>query len=1074
MEPEPSSEINGAVYSDVVTITVAEPRKGSGEVQVEPGRISWGEAADGLQLGLAFESADEVYGQGDVVGLGVYVQNVGDDEAVLIYHIRGGSKSLEGSFTGPHLRDSEGQQVGLRAPIRGAVIAESRRVLVRPGEIKLLGKEHLGMGTNIEGGPVDYSAAVEAGQYRVHEKVRLGIAKGQAWVELTSGDLALTVESRQPRQIAWGQVVDGLQLGLSLDREDGVYRQGELVGFTVYARNAGDKEVPLVYEDLAHASPGLQGTAEKPMILTVHLSGGGGGVEWSRVVLGPGDTEMLGKVQLQLEPLLADRQAEHSADLEAGEYPVSQTVKFGSFTEEESWRGQLTTGELELVVEELMFGPVIEQSLNDQGEPGSSIDFDTQRTLTPEMETRDGVRVASFRLCRKQGIDAIAQEEPGGLAAISMEVARLDRSDWGTMAPPELAKLLKDRNRRIERVKQRGYGIVKLRGDSIFGFKTRDGGLGMVRIVDFKEDPWRVKIWYKMAQKDYLGELRGTVEGIQRRNVDLAGGAGTRPVDDDTVSSKPVEIRADTEKRHGLDEYPYQQEYRDGATHVLGTIHGRVVWSSEKNPYVMDENVWVAKDGTLIIESGVVVKVVRLTEPTSLINAYVGLMVQGTLTAEGQPDAMIRFTSASEEPIKYREWQGLVFGRSSPPSVLKWTLIEDAIFGVRTHGSPLIAHCVFRECHTGIYLERGFVGDVVHNVSAHNLYSGIRCKGTRAEATIINNILYENGDGIRGWLGAVAYADYNLYWSSKAGHHYSGIEAGEHDLSVNPAFSDVEADDFHLAETSPARGAGFKGADMGLFVRGWSEESTRLENEAWSGWGARSLWYASLAIARNTRRLAEARRNCEAALRKDAPLELKDKISCTLGQVLTMQKHYEAARQTLAEVVSNSRWAHLRDLARRYLAEAWARQRRPQEALATLEALERPQSHVWAESAKATYKAAAGAHEEALRTLEPLKGSEPERYLKAVSEMILNRVEANDLDAATALLSGFEEYPLAEEIAGAYLSIAKAARAQRHVELAAELLAESCDIDPFSKEAPESLFLLAEILESDLHQPDDA
>ena len=196
----------------------------------------------------------------------------------------------------------------------------------------------------------------------------------------------------------------------------------------------------------------------------------------------------------------------------------------------------------------------------------------------------------------------------------------------------------------------------------------------------------------------------------------LARSATARPGEDAVAAEKPVEIRANTEKRHRFDEYPYREEHHDGATHVLGTIHGRVVWSSEKSPYVMDENIWVARDGTLTIEPGVVVQVVRLAEPTSSIDAYVCLIVWGTLMAEGRPDQMIRFTAASEEPVKYRQWQGLVFQRGALPSILKWTLVRDAIFGVDAYGPALIAHCVFRDCHTGIYLQPDFAGEVVHNV----------------------------------------------------------------------------------------------------------------------------------------------------------------------------------------------------------------------------------------------------------------------------------------------------------------------------------------------------------------------
>ena len=86
-----------------------------------------------------------------------------------------------------------------------------------------------------------------------------------------------------------------------------------------------------------------------------------------------------------------------------------------------------------------------------------------------------------------------------------------------------------------------------------------------------------------------------------------------------------VEIRVNTEERHLLDEYAYREEARNDGTGVLGTIHGAVVWEAAKSPYVMKENVFVAKDGLLTIEPGVEVKVVRLTEHTRSSDAYVCL-----------------------------------------------------------------------------------------------------------------------------------------------------------------------------------------------------------------------------------------------------------------------------------------------------------------------------------------------------------------------------------------------------------------------------------------------------------------
>lgn len=535
-----------------------------------------------------------------------------------------------------------------------------------------------------------------------------------------------------------------------------------------------------------------------------------------------------------------------------------------------------------------------------------------------------------------------------------------------------------------------------------------------------------------------------------------------------------TQIRANTEKRHKLDEYPYQEEYRKGETHVSGTIHGNVVWSNEKSPYVMDENIFVAKDGTLTIEPGAVIRVIRLTESTSSINAYIGLIILGKLMAEGKPDEMIHFMSAGIEPEKYREWQGIVFHRNCPPSILKWTLVEDAIFGVDAYGAPLIAHCVFRKCHTGIYLERDFLGDVVHNISAYNLYSGIRCKGTRAEAAIINNIFYENGDGIRGWLGAVAYADYNLYWSSGNRQYYSGMKPGEHDILMDPGFIDINGDDFHMSETSIVNNAGFGNTDIGLFVRGWSDKSTREENQHWFSNGGRSLWYEGLELSHDKGKLEAAQKRYELALEKELSVELKDKICCSLGHVLSLQQSYWLAKLTLEKILSDSEYPHLRDLARRYLAEVLAEENHSQEALSILEDLEWPQNEIWAKPAKAKYLVLTGDYNGALCVLESLKNAEPDRYLKAVSEMISDCLCASKIDAAIAMTKGFGDYPLAKELAGAYLSIAKAARSEGHFKPAVELLKKSIDTDPFSKEAPESLFLLAEILDSDLDCSDEA
>ncbi|MEE9610008.1 MAG: hypothetical protein V3W19_02095 [Desulfatiglandales bacterium] len=556
--------------------------------------------------------------------------------------------------------------------------------------------------------------------------------------------------------------------------------------------------------------------------------------------------------------------------------------------------------------------------------------------------------------------------------------------------------------------------------------------------------------------------------------ISLGGALQLNAQGEGTSAEEKVEIRANTEKRHRLDEYAYREEARENGTGVLGTIHGTVVWEAAKSPYVMEENVFVAKDGVLTIEPGVEVKVVRLTENTSSINAYVCLQIFGTLRAEGRPDSMIRFTSASDKPNKYREWQGIVFGRSSSTNILKWVLVEDAGFGIWAHGSALIAHCIFRKCHTGIYLEKDFAGDVIHNVSCYN-GSGIRCKGTRAEATIVNNICYENSEGIRGWWDAVAYADYNLYWSSMRNtiaSHYSGMESGKHDIKNNPRFVNPEEGDFRLADNSPAMGTGYGNADIGLYIRGWNEGFGEQENTNWLLDGARRLWYEGLELER--RDSGAAVEKYKLALKKNVAPELRDKISCSLAGVLISKGEYSSAKDVLENVISECEFVHIRDLGRRHLANALALEGKAGEALSVVKELEWEQSQVWAKPALAKYTSLAGDHEGALSSLEKIKDKEPYRYLKALSEMVSDRLSKGQVDAAVTIMKGFDDYPLAVEAPWAYLSIAKAAREKGRFGLAAELLSTSYKKDPYSKEAPETLLLLADILDKDVNPHEDA
>ncbi len=583
---------------------------------------------------------------------------------------------------------------------------------------------------------------------------------------------------------------------------------------------------------------------------------------------------------------------------------------------------------------------------------------------------------------------------------------------------------------------------------------------------------------YRLVYKKGVSESEESGKGDAARLLATPEGRariGRGEVFDNT---KPVEIRKDTEKRHRFDEYPYQEERRDGATHVLGTIHGDVVWKVGKSPYVMDENVFVAEDASLTIEPEVVVKVVRLTKYTSFIGAYVGLIIQGKLVAEGTPDAMIEFKAADDTPHHRREWQGIVFYRDCSPGAFKWARVKDAIFGVDAYGPALIAHNIFSKCAVGVYLEGDFTGDVIHNVIV-DVSKAINCKGTRSEATITNNILH--GAGIRGWYDSTAHADYNIYWSERgrdSKNFYSGIEPGSHDIYMNPGFSDAAREDFSIADSSPAMGAGFDGADIGLFVRGWSDEDARKENEQWLADGARELWRVGLRLEKNDPKEAQAK--YEEALKRNVSPFLRDKIRCSLGRSLMLQGEYEGAKEVLGKVIEGSEFPNIRDLARRHLAETLLKSGIPEKSLVVLEEIEWPQSRVWTRSARIRYTAAAGDYDRASEFLEALNEGEinewfaADRYFRILSDIVSDSLSAGALDAAVAMTKGLEEYPRSEKAAALFMSIAKAARGSRNPELAVEMLKTSLRMNRFSREAPRLLTLLAEILEEDMKNEKEA
>jgi HEAT repeat protein len=156
---------------------------------------------------------------------------------------------------------------------------------------------------------------------------------------------------------------------LAFDGQQPPYRQGELVGFKVYVRNVGDKEVPLVvsYSDdevLYHSKLRVKGSEDEPIQMErVYMPAIGGleGGTLQDILLRPGQMKMLGKKYLLIGPGLQDKRAEYRAHLKPGQYRVTNSGEWGKYrlTDvlerglSEQWPSvKLTTGQLEFTVQD--------------------------------------------------------------------------------------------------------------------------------------------------------------------------------------------------------------------------------------------------------------------------------------------------------------------------------------------------------------------------------------------------------------------------------------------------------------------------------------------------------------------------------------------------------------------------------------------------------------------------------------------------------------------------------------------------------------------------------------------------
>ena len=149
----------------------------------------------------------------------------------------------------------------------------------------------------------------------------------------------------------------------------------------------------------------------------------------------------------------------------------------------------------------LSFGPLIERVVNadDEGKD-FVIDFDSGRVLTPPALESVEQRVDWARKNGVEGVGSVGKNDVSGIMCMDTVVVPAQGRAWDTFSVREVQRMLVGADYEPEGAK----AAMNATGKDLpatFVFKTREGGMGILQIVGFTEDPKGVKIRYKMVQQ---------------------------------------------------------------------------------------------------------------------------------------------------------------------------------------------------------------------------------------------------------------------------------------------------------------------------------------------------------------------------------------------------------------------------------------------------------------------------------------------------------------------------------------------------------------------------------------------
>jgi len=179
----------------------------------------------------------------------------------------------------------------------------------------------------------------------------------------------------------------------------------------------------------------------------------------------------------------------------------------------------------------------------------------------------------------------------------------------------------------------------------------------------------------------------------------------------------------------------YQAAYAVGPTNVKDPISISTVWTKDNSPYIIQNDITVARGAILSIEPGVEVRLASSAKGSNLI-------VQGGLRAVGNSQSPISFLPVAQGAF----WGAIYFQNSDTAnSLLQGCMIKGG--SVVCYGSsPTITQCAIYGSKCAIEVAANSQPQIVGNRITANSY-GIYLFADTASPVVSNNEIYNNTYG---------------------------------------------------------------------------------------------------------------------------------------------------------------------------------------------------------------------------------------------------------------------------------------------------------------------------------------